>query len=190
MASAMNQDAYGNPGWGPGAGYWNQPSGGAWAAPPDGPGFAPPPWRAPWLSGPMGIAVMVLGFIFFWPVGLAILFFLLGTGRMGCNGRRRKDAHRNGDFGENAGWSAWKNWACGSGMGRGAGASSGNRAFDEYRTETLRRLEEEQKEFGAFLHRLRFARDKAEFDQFMAERRSRPTNGNGNGNGNGEQSAA
>jgi hypothetical protein len=52
--------------------------------------------------------------------------------------------------------------------------SSGNRAFDEYRAETLRRLEDEQKEFGAFLDRLRFAKDKAEFDQFMAERRQPP----------------
>ena len=52
-------------------------------------------------------------------------------------------------------------------------ASSGNRAFDEYRAETLKRLEEEQREFKEFLDRLRFARDKTEFDQFMAERRSR-----------------
>ena len=52
--------------------------------------------------------------------------------------------------------------------------SSGNRAFDEYRAETLRRLEDEQKEFAAYLERLRFAKDKAEFDQFMAELRQRP----------------
>jgi hypothetical protein len=52
--------------------------------------------------------------------------------------------------------------------------SSGNRAFDEYRTETLRRLEEEQREFKAFLDRLRHAKDKAEFDEFMAARRNRP----------------
>ena len=52
-------------------------------------------------------------------------------------------------------------------------ASSGNRAFDEYRTETLRRLEEEQKEFKEFLTRLRFAKDKSEFDEFLAERRRR-----------------
>jgi hypothetical protein len=51
--------------------------------------------------------------------------------------------------------------------------SSGNRAFDEYRSETLRRLEEEQREFRDFLDRLRFAKDKTEFDQFMAERRNR-----------------
>ena len=48
--------------------------------------------------------------------------------------------------------------------------SSGNRAFDDYRAETLRRLEEEQREFREFLERLRFAKDKTEFDQFMAER--------------------
>jgi hypothetical protein len=51
--------------------------------------------------------------------------------------------------------------------------SSGNHAFDEYRTETLRRLEDEQREFKEFLERLRFAKDKTEFDQFMAERRNR-----------------
>jgi len=52
--------------------------------------------------------------------------------------------------------------------------SSGNRAFDDYRTETLRRLEDEQREFKEFLDRLRFAKDRSEFDQFMAERRNRP----------------
>jgi hypothetical protein len=57
----------------------------------------------------------------------------------------------------------------------GGPPSSGNRAFDEYRAETLKRLEEEQREFRDFLDRLRFAKDKTEFDQFMAERRNRPT---------------
>jgi hypothetical protein len=38
----------------------------------------------------------------------------------------------------------------------------------------LRRLEEEQKEFREFLERLRFAKDKTEFDQFMSERRNKP----------------
>ena len=59
---------------------------------------------------------------------------------------------------------------------RGFGApSSGNRAFDEYRMETLRRLEEEQTEFKDFLDRLRHAKDKEEFDAFMAQHRPRPT---------------
>jgi len=59
--------------------------------------------------------------------------------------------------------------------GGGWGPSSGNRAFDDYRADTLRRLEEEQREFREFLQRLRAAKDKSEFDQFMAERRNRPT---------------
>ena len=49
--------------------------------------------------------------------------------------------------------------------------STGNRAFDEYRADTLRRLEEEEKEFREFLDRLRFAKDKVEFDEFLANRR-------------------
>jgi hypothetical protein len=38
----------------------------------------------------------------------------------------------------------------------------------------LKRLEDEQREFREFLDRLRFAKDKTEFDAFMAERRNRP----------------
>ena len=54
---------------------------------------------------------------------------------------------------------------------RPAEPPSGSRAFEEYRADTLRRLEEEQRAFTEFLARLRFAKDKAELDQFMAERR-------------------
>jgi len=70
-------------------------------------------------------------------------------------------------------------WHGAEGQGRPAGTwwqpapqPSGNRAFDDYRHETLQRLEEEQREFQEFLVRLRRARDRAEFDQFMAERRT------------------
>jgi len=51
--------------------------------------------------------------------------------------------------------------------------SSPSSAFDEYRAETLRRLEQEQGEFQEFLDRLRKAKGQAEFDQFMAERRAK-----------------
>jgi len=122
------------------------------------------------MSRPVAIGFTILGFLFWWPVGLAVLFYMIGSGRMGCFGRRRRAWQaRNGS----PPWAEWKNWACGS-SASGAGGSSGNHAFDEYKAETLRRLEEEQKEFGSFLERLRFAKDKAEFDQFMAERRNRP----------------
>ncbi len=52
-------------------------------------------------------------------------------------------------------------------------STSGNAAFDEYRNETLKRLEEEQKEFKGFLDQLRVAKDRAEFDAFMNDRRRR-----------------
>jgi Protein of unknown function (DUF2852) len=113
------------------------------------------------LGKPAWIALMLLGFLYWWPVGLATLAFLIGSGRM----------------------SSWKSvgtsrWHGGMDQMRTAGtwwqpSRSGNQAFDEYRTETLRRLEEEQHEFQDFLRRLRQAKDKAEFDQFMAERRDR-----------------
>ena len=120
----------------------------------------------------MAIAFTVLGFLFWWPVGLAMLVYMIGSGRMGCFGRRRRAAYQGQDWQGAGPWGNWKSWACGS-SDRPA-ASSGNRAFDEYKADTLRRMEEEQKDFGAFLERLRFAKDKAEFDQFMAERRARP----------------
>ncbi len=94
------------------------------------------------------IAAMVLGFIFFWPVGLALLAYMIWSKRMfknSCTAMTRTRA-------------------------RHMGKSSGNSAFDAYKHETLRRLEEEQDNFEAFLKRLRDAKDKAEFDQFMNDR--------------------
>jgi hypothetical protein len=123
------------------------------------------------MSRPVAIAFTVLGFIFWWPVGLAMLFYMIGSGRMGCFGRRRRAMFQQ--FAQEGGpFSHWKSWASGP-DGRQA-PGSGNRAFDEYKAETLRRMEEEQKDFGSFLERLRFAKDKSEFDAFMAERRARP----------------
>src|SRR5579863_4342552 len=117
---------------------------------------------------PAWITLMILGFVLFWPVGLAILAFLIGSGRMGCwkhRGVGRWHNHRMDRMQD-----AMERW-CG---GRGRSETSGNRAFDDYRAETLRRLEEEQTEFKDFLERLRFAKDRSEFDQFMADRRDRP----------------
>ena len=160
MSGSANH-TYGNPSgqtspWGPGP-AWNQPGWGYWH------------WRT--LPRPLCIAAVVLGFILWWPVALTLLFLSLWSRRMGCWGYHRHGGYQAGPWqGGPPPWSAWKSW-CG---GERQPPSSGNRAFDEYRMETLRRLEEEQKEFGAFLDRLRFAKDKAEFDQFMAERRNRP----------------
>lgn len=171
-----NTNAYPNDGWQQSAG------GQAWSAPPWGnpqaPGWGhPPTWQSTWhpacLSRGASIAFTMLGFILWWPVGLAMLFYSLGSRRMGCFGHNR-DEYRA----QRAAWkerkAAFKAWARGEQAPTAAQSTSGNRAFDEYRAETLRRLEEEQQEFGSFLERLRFAKDKAEFDQFMAERRQTP----------------
>jgi Protein of unknown function (DUF2852) len=101
------------------------------------------------------------GFMVWWPVGLATLAFIIGSGRMSWKAGSVGRWHGVADQMRPAG--TW--WH--------PSRSSGNRAFDEYREETLRRLEEEQREFRDFLARLRMAKDKAEFDQFMAERRTR-----------------
>ena len=61
----------------------------------------------------------------------------------------------------------------GSGAHNSRMPPSGNQAFDAYRANAICRLEEEQREFQSFLERLRQARDKAEFDTFMADRRQR-----------------
>lgn len=117
---------------------------------------------------PAWLSLVVLGFLAGWPLGLAVLAYLAGSGRL-----RAWRAEMPGTWFNLRGpppgsaWAARTPWS-------GRTASSGNRAFDEYRTETMRRLEEEQQEFQAFLDRLRQARDKAEFDEFMAERRRRP----------------
>ena len=116
------------------------------------------------LGKPAWIALMILAFWAAWPLGLAILAFAFWSGRMGCwKGHEMSRWNRGGEMRAAGTW--WQP----------PQRSSGNRAFDEYRTETLRRLEDEQREFHDFLDRLRMAKDKSEFDQFMAERRSRPS---------------
>ena len=94
------------------------------------------------------IAAMVVGFILFWPLGLALLAYMIWSKRMfKSSSCAKRSTVRN--FGSR---------------------STGNAAFDAYKADTLARLEEEQSNFEAFLARLREAKDKAEFDQFMAER--------------------
>lgn len=102
------------------------------------------------------IALMVLGFVFFWPVGLALLAYMIWSKRMFSKSCSRRSHHREM---RRSGYMAMK--------------SSGNTAFDSYKSETLRRLEQEQEAFEAFLQRLRDAKDKAEFDQFMDDRARR-----------------
>lgn len=107
------------------------------------------------------IAAMVLGFVFFWPVGLALLFYMIWSKRMFSKSCSRRN----------------KSW---SRHGMHAMSRTGNSAFDSYKEDTLRRLEQEQTDFEAFLERLRAAKDKSEFDEFMDER-ARAASGNDKG---------
>jgi hypothetical protein len=116
------------------------------------------------LGRPAWVALMVVSFILFWPAGLAVLAYMIWSKRMGCSMREGRWTRKMERMQEKA-----SRWYGGQHYG-----SSGNSAFDEYRDETLRRLEEEQREFREFLERLRHAKDKAEFDQFMADRRRHP----------------
>lgn len=108
---------------------------------------------------PAWLALIILGFILFWPLGLATLFFVLFSGRS-----RAWRMEQRGHWYNTNGGGCW-------GKGRASYRSSGNKAFDEYREQTLRRLEDEQKEFIEYLERLRQAKDKEEFDRFMADRK-------------------
>jgi hypothetical protein len=122
---------------------------------------------------PAWIALMVVSFIVFWPIGLALLIYLKWSGRMFCGHRRY--GYWSGSEGRDARhdardeWRAWKRNARWGGR-----QGSGNVAFDEYREETLRKLDDEQQAFRDYLDKLRSAKDRAEFDQFMNERRNRP----------------
>jgi hypothetical protein len=126
------------------------------------------------IGKPAWIALMVIGFIVFWPIGLAILAYLIWSGRMmGCgrHGDMQQWRERAAEHWERK-RERWERrvqqWGGHPGM-----RPSGNRAFDEYRADALRRLEEEADEFRAFLERLRMAKDRSEFDEFMRERRNR-----------------
>jgi hypothetical protein len=130
---------------------------------------------------PAWIALTVLGFMAWWPIGLGILAFTIGSGRMGCGyhgGRGQNSSrwqHKMERMQRKMDWMRERMGGAGVGGGFwGQAPSSGNHAFDEYRNDTLKRLEEEQREFREFLERLRFAKDKTEFDAFMADRRDRP----------------
>jgi Protein of unknown function (DUF2852) len=136
---------------------------------------------------PVDIIVMVMGFAVYWPLGLAVILWKFWQKKSGYEGDVLAFAREK--------WESCANWSwasCGaSGRGfaarswNGAGfGSSGNRAFDDWRSAELARLEEErqklvsaEREFAEFMENLRRARDREEFDRFMNERR----NGRGQG---------
>ena len=95
------------------------------------------------------IAALVIALILFWPVGLALLLYMIWSNRMSCSARH---------------------WSPTGTRFR----PSGNSAFDAYRDATLKRLEDEQSAFQESLERLRKVKDQSEFDRFMDDRAKRP----------------
>ena len=131
---------------------------------------------------PATIALMIVGFMVFWPLGLAMLAYILWGDRF--EGFKR-------DFG-GAGKSFFG--ACRGRHARRHGfGRTGNVAFDEWREKELERIEEERrkldetlKEFDSYLRELRRAKDQAEFDRFMKERQQgQSRNGEENPRGGG-----
>ncbi len=105
---------------------------------------------------PLNTALMVLGFIVFWPLGLAMLAFILWG-----------DELRNMFYDARHQFRRHSSHA----------ADSGNVAFDDYRARELKRLEEERRkldemreEFDTYMRNLRRAKDQEEFDRFMNKR--------------------
>ena len=137
------------------------------------------PWK------PVEILAMVLGFFVFWPIGLAVVGWKFWQKKSGYPGDIISFGREKWEK-----WGNWVNWARGSGRwgfavnnwaasGFGMG-STGNRAFDEWRTTELARLEEErqklvaaEREFAEFMENLRHARDREEFERFMDAHRNR-----------------
>ena len=132
---------------------------------------------------------MVLGFVVFWPIGLAILGYKVWQRRYGGPDLQTvatsKWEEARSAMSANSSWGS--SWGCGA-VRRASRfyPASGNVAFDEWRTAELARLDEErrkldkaQREFAEYVDAIRRAKDREEFERFMAERRARPANGGG-----------
>ena len=130
--------------------------------------------------GPLTIALMVLGFVVWWPLGLAMLAYILWGEMFGGSSEKAEAwAQKSKAWCRDQNFNHYRHG--------GWRQSSGNAAFDDYRAEQLKRLEEERKrldedyqKFQDYLRNLRMARDREEFDRFMRDRNgNRPSYGEG-----------
>ena len=122
--------------------------------------FIRPAWT------PVTIAMMIIGFMIFWPLGLAMIAYIVwgdrldqfksdvnsATDRASCMFSRKNHSFRTHQ-------------------------RTGNVAFDDWREAELKRLHEERMkldamraEFDDYARELRRAKDEAEFNAFMANR--------------------
>ena len=135
--------------------------------------------------GPITIALMVLGFVVWWPLGLAVLAYILWGEMFGGSAEKAE-----GFVNRSRSWAANNCGPKAHGFRHHNGfrSQSGNAAFDDYRADQLRRLDEERKRldeevnaFHEYMRNLRMARDREEFDRFMRDKNgNRPTYGDNN----------
>ncbi|MCB1460017.1 MAG: DUF2852 domain-containing protein [Nitratireductor sp.] len=136
--------------------------------------FVRPAWT------PVTIAMMIVGFMLFWPLGLAMLAYILWGDRLE---QFKSNVNRATD---RAGQSFSGSWGRGCGHKRHGRhdyhSRTGNVAFDEWRDGELERLEEERRkldemraEFDEYLRELRRARDSEEFEAFRKAHEARKT---------------
>ncbi len=128
----------------------------------------------------LNIVLMIIGFAVFWPLGLAMLAYIIWGDEIRAKAEEVKGHFRS--FGERA-----PRFRDGGAFGFQGGfqGRTGNAAFDEYRAQELKRLDEERRkveamraEFETFLAELRRVKDTEEFDSFMREFRNRTSGGN------------
>lgn len=135
---------------------------------------------------PLELLAMILGFVVFWPIGLTILFLKIWQKREGRPDQdlvsfvqeQATDMRARCNSGWNSVERSQRDWR--SGFGGFGPRPTGNSAFDEWRSAELARLEEErqklvqaERDFADHLDKLRRARDREEFERFMAERQTK-----------------
>ncbi|ACB24957.1 hypothetical protein ABID82_006695 [Methylobacterium sp. PvP062] len=139
------------------------------------------PWATGRLcrSGPfprrsLEIGAIVVGFIYWWPIGLALVAWKFAGYPAFAELR---DAARRTVSEFDGGRPASRFARAFEAANRRGG--TGNAAFDEYRRAELdrleaqrRALEEESRAFSDFVEELKRARDREQFDAFMAKRRN------------------
>ena len=93
------------------------------------------------IGKPVWLVLMILGFMWFWPIGLAIFVYLVWS---------------YGSFTQGFPWqfSFW---------------TSGNSAFDNHYKEAIAALETEKKEFSDFVKEKLSEKDQAEFAEFKSK---------------------
>lgn len=126
---------------------------------------------------PVTIAMMIIGFMIFWPLGMAMIAYILWGDRLD-----EFKSNINSSTDRFAG-----KWSRDCGSRRYSAKRTGNVAFDEWRESEIDRLKQERRkieemraEFDDHLQELRRAKDKDDFDVFM-EKYKRNTRGQDKG---------